>query len=265
VPQPETDIRWVTDASDRVGQAERPALAFAPEAHLPRERRLIVDSSGVTLETSLGVRHVLAWGDCKAVMTWGDRTEILLQSDVSVVIRRRDWHRGAEALRAIKDRAPASVLVPMLDDPEPEPNLYVLRGLAKSSSVVLIVLLLSLAIVSVMGLAIGMQEDRVPALVIGLIFGVAAVGTTRSLATRLRVPRRWRDAAAVRGRMSVEVDSRVARASDKALEVAEPVLYGLAGVTIGILAATRRPSLLPPLLILGVALAVRRERKRRRR
>jgi hypothetical protein len=255
----------VSDASDPVRKAERTAVAFAPEAHLPRERRLTVDSSGVTLETSLGVRHLLAWADCEVVMLWRDRAEIALQNEVSVVVRARDWHRGDEALRAIEVRAPASVLVPMLDDPEPEPNLYVLRGLATSSSVVLVVLLLSLLIVALTGLSIGIEEDRVPALILGLIFGLGTVGTAKSLATRLRVPRRWRDAAVVRGRMSVEVDSRIARSSDKTLAVAEPVLYGLAGVTLGVLAAERRISLLPPLLILGVALAVRRERNRRNR
>ena len=135
-------------------------VAFAPEAHLPPERRLVVDSSGVTLEVSLGVRHVLPWTTCRAVLIWSDRAGLLVDDEVSIVIRAADWHRGTEALKAIKERAPEVALVPMPEDPEPEPVRYALRGLATVSSAVLILLSLSLALVATIGIGIGEQNWR---------------------------------------------------------------------------------------------------------
>lgn len=130
---------------------------------------------------------------------------------------------------------------------------------------VLAVLLGATLIMTLTGLSIGLQNDQPAAVVIGLLFGLASVGTVRSLAVRLQVPRRWRDAAVVRGRASVAIDAQVARATDRALTVAEPALYVCAGAAIGVLAAAHRPSLLPSVLLVGLALAVRRERARRRR
>jgi hypothetical protein len=238
-------------------------VAFAPEAHLPAERRLVVDASGLTLETMMGLRNQISWSHCSAVLVWSDRVEIVLDSEISVVVRASDWHQGVEAVRAIKDRVPSALLVPMLDDPEPEPARYVLRGLQSCSSAILVTLLMSALLCTVIGLSIGIEEGRTFATVFGLVSGLGCAATIRALKVRLRVPRQWRDAAAVRGRTSVAIDSGVARASDKTLEVAEFGLYLAAGIALGWMAAAQHPSLLPPILILGVALAVRRERKRR--
>ena len=240
-------------------------VAFAPEAHLPPERRLVVDSSGVTLETSLGVRHVLPWTACRAVLIWPDRAELLLDDEVSIVIRAADWHRGTEALKAIRERAPEVAFVPMPEDPEPEPVRYALRGLATVSSAVLILLSLSLALVATIGIGIGEQDHRTSAVVVGVAFAVAAIGVLRALAIRLQVPSRWRDAAAVRGRSAVLMDARIATASDRALALAEPALYALAGLLIGLVLTVHNFNPLPVVLVSGVGLAVRRERARRAR
>ena len=240
-------------------------VAFAPEAHLPPERRLVVDASGVTLETSLGVRHVLPWTACRAVLIWSDRAELLLDDQVSIVIRAADWHRGKEALDAIRERAPDVAFVPMPDDPEPEPLRYMLRGLATVSSAVLILLSLSLALVATIGIGIGEQNHRTSAVVVGVAFAVAAIAALRALTIRLQVPGRWRDAAAVRGRSAVLLDSRIATASDRALALAEPVLYALAGLLMGLVMTVHNFNRLPVVLVGGVGLAVRRERTRRAR
>lgn len=240
-------------------------VAFAPEAHLPRERRLLVDGTGVTIETSLGVRHVMPWAACRAVMVWSDRAELLLDDEVSVVIRATDWHHGDQALNAIRTRAPGATLILLPDDPEPEPARYMLRGLATSSSAVLILLATSLALVAAIGIGVGAQDRRLPATLIGIGFAVAALGALRSLVRRLNVPRRWRDEAAVSGRTAVALDSHLARASDRALALIEPGLYALTGLAVGVLAANRTLNPLPPMLLLGLALAVRRERARRMR
>ncbi len=244
---------------------ETTPVAFAPEAHLPRERRLFLDGAGVIIETTLGVRHVLPWADCRAVMVWSDRAEILLNDEVSVVIRAADWHRGYQALEAIRARAPLASLVLLPDNPEPEPDRYVLRGLATSSSAVLILLALSLALVAAIGIGVGLQNHTIPGQAIGVAFAISALYVLNALVVRLNVPRRWRGQAAVRGRTSVAIDSGVARASDRALAVAEPCLYGLGGLTLGVLAVTGVHNFILPILLVGIALAVRRERERRRR
>lgn len=241
-------------------------MAFAPEAHLPQERRLIVDSTGLILETGFGVRHTIAWTACRGVLVWPDRAELLVEDALSIVVRAAEWHRGTEAIHAIGDRAPAAITVVMPDDPEPEPDRYVLRGLAASSGVVLVLLAASLALVALMGIGLGIQEQRTSALVVGTLFAIAAAGVLRSLQIRLRVPVRWRSSAAVRGRTSVAIDSAIARASDRALAVAEPTLFVAAGLlaSVGVVALGSY-NLLPAILVLGVALAVRRERRRRTR
>lgn len=244
-------------------RADMPA-AFAPEAHLPQERRLVVDATGVVLETGFGVRHMIAWTACRAVLVWRDRAELLVDDEVSIVIRASEWHRGTEAVQAIHHRAPSVITVPMPDDPEPEPERYVLRGLAASSGAVLGLLAASLALVAIMGIGIGVQDRRSVAVVIGGLFAIAALGVLRSLRARLRVPSRWRASAAVRGRTSVALDSKIARSSDLALAIAEPALFAVAGLVAAVIVlAVRSYNLLPAMLILGVALAVRRERQRR--
>lgn len=239
-------------------------MAFAPEAHLPQERRLVVDTTGLVLETGFGVRHMIAWIACRAVLVWRDRAELLVDDEVSIVIRASEWHRGVDALRAINERAPAAITVAMPADPEPEPERYMLRGLAASSGAVLVLLAASLALVAVMGIGIGIQDKHAPALVIGGLFAVAAAGVLRSLRIRLRVPSRWRVSAAVRGRTAVAIDSKIARSSDRALAIAEPALFVTAGLVASVIViAVGSYNLLPAMLILGVALAVRRERRRR--
>lgn len=240
-------------------------VVFAPEAHLPRERRLVVDGTAVTIETRLGVRHILLWAACRAVMVWSDRAEILLDDEVSVVIRAADWHLGTQALDAIRTRAPVAILILLPDDPEPEPARYILQGLATVSSAVLILLALSLALVAAIGIGVGAQDHNLPGTLIGIGFAVAALGVLRGLVLRLNVPRRWREQAAVSGRTAVALDSRLARTSDRALAMVEPGLYGLAGLAIGFFAATRTFNPLAPMLVVGLALAVRRERARRTR
>jgi hypothetical protein len=239
-------------------------VAFAPEAHLPQERRLVVDTTGLVLETGFGVRHMIAWTACRAVLVWRDRVELLVEDEVSIVVRATEWHRGARAVQAISERAPAAITVAMPDDPEPVPARYVLRGLATSSGAVLVLLAASLALVAVMGIGIGIQDRRAPALVLGALFAVAAGGVLRSLVIRLRVPARWRASAAVRGRTPVAIDSKIARSSDPALAVAEPALFAAAGLVGGVIVlVVGSYNLLPAVLILGVAFAVRRERRRR--
>jgi len=152
----------------------------------------------------------------------------------------------------------------MPDDPEPEPDRYMLRGLAASSGAVLVLLTASLALVAVMGIGIGIQDRRAPAWIIGALFAIAAASVLRSLQLRLRVPARWRTSAAVRGRTAVTIDSKIARSSDRVLAVAEPSLFAAAGLVAGaIVVAVHSYNLLPAMLILGVAFAVRRERRRR--
>lgn len=241
----------------------RPAVkAFAPEAHLPAERRLLVDASGVVLETGWGVRHAFSWDRCVALLVWADRAEIVLDDEVSLVVRAGDWHRGAEALRALATSAPPALAVPMPLDPEVEPVRYVLRGLATSSAVVLWTLVASLGIAAAALLGAA-TADRGPAVAFGVTFLLAALAPVRALQVRYRVPRRWRQAAAVRGRSSVAIDAGIAGASDTALRVATVVLSALAVVVLVGLLALHRPSLVPSVVLSGLALAVQRERQRR--
>jgi hypothetical protein len=238
-------------------------VAFAPEAHLPPERRLLIDGAGVTLETGLGVRHVLPWGGCDGVLVWSDRAELLLNNEVSVVVRASDWHHGREALAAIQRRAPMGLLVPMPEYPEPEPVRYTLRGLATVSSVVLVLLVLSLALVAAVGIGIGAQDQRASAMVVGLALAASTLGVVRSFLIRLHVPRRWRDAAAVRGRTAVALESGIARAPNHFLSLAEPSLYALGGLWLGLVITVHGLNPLPAVLLLGLGFAVRRERLRR--
>ncbi len=239
------------------------AVAFAPEAHLPPERRLLINGAGVTLESGLGVRHLLPWSGCDGVLVWSDRAELLLNSEVSVVIRASDWHRGRDVLTAIHQRAPAALLVPMPDNPQPEPIRYALRGLATTSSAVLILLALALALVAAIGIGIGAQDHRTSAMVLGLAFAASTLGVVRSLLIRLHVPRRWRDAAAIRGRTGVALEAGIARATDRFLALAEPFLYMLGGLWIGLVITVHGLNPLPAIPIFGMGSAVRRERLRR--
>lgn len=258
-----------SDGADRDGTVRGPvadgepsAMAFAPEAHLPAERRLVVDASGVVLETGWGVRHNVSWDRCTALLLWADRAELVLDDELSIVIRAGDWHRGAEALRALAARAPRGLAVPMPADRESEPVRYVLRGLATSSAVVLWTLVgsLGIAAAALFGAA---TADRGLAVALGGAFLLAALAPLRALQVRCRVPRRWRSAAAVRGRSSVALDAGIAGASDHALHVATVVLYALAVVVLLGLLALGRPALWPSVLLSGLALAVQRERQRR--
>lgn len=243
----------------------RPGLAFAPEAHLPRERRLLIDGSGVVLETALGIRHSFPWAECDAVLRWSERIEIVLNSEVSIVVRQTDWHHGAQALRAIAERAPRALLISMPDEPESEPSGYELRGLATSSSIVLGVLILGLAGVAGLGFSIGWSDHRWQAFALGGLFAAPIVGVVRAIRRRLRVPSRWRAAAVVRGRTSVRLDSGIARSSRPVLWVALVGLI-LAAVVVSVIAmfAGRPPNGPVIALVIIVAGGITRELRRRR-
>lgn len=231
---------------------------------MPRERRLVVDGVSVTLETELGVRNILLWSECQAVLLWTDRAELVLGDRVSLVVRAADWHRGAGALQAIRRRAPQHLVVPMHADPEPEPDVYVLRGMPAMAAPILYALLLLGVVLGLTGLSIGLEEQQTGALVIGVPFLALALASVRALVRRFRVPRRWREAAVVRGHAGVRVDSSLAGATDRALRAAEPALFAAAGGLFVLLLVMQR-GFWPWVLPLALAFAVRRERERRAR
>jgi hypothetical protein len=108
----------------------------------------------------------------------------------------------------------------MPTDPEPQPEMYVLRGLATSPGSVLWTLLLLTSVVTTMGLSIGLSEGRTSAVLVGAAFGLGGVFVVRAMVTRFRVPARWRIAATARGRMDVRLESTAATASGPWLAVA---------------------------------------------
>lgn len=78
-----------------------------------------------------------------------------------------------------------------------------------------------------------------------------------------------REAARVRGHGSVQLDASIATATatatapDRVLRGAEHALFAVAGGLFVLLVTTDHPAVWPPLLVLGLAFAVQRERDRR--
>ena len=252
-------------AASHRAPAQPPVIAdvFAPEAHLPRERRLVIDGAALVLETELGVRNILRWSECQAVLLWSDRAEIVLDGGVSLVLRAEDWHRGVIAVQAIGRRAPSHLVVPMLGDPEPKAEAYVLQGMSALAAPILYALLLLGVVLTLMCWTTGLENDRPGLFLLGAPFAALAWASVTGLVRRFRVPRRWREAARVRGHGSVLFDTSVATASDRVLRGAELALFATAGGLFVLLVATDRPAVWPPLLVLGLAFAVQRERDRR--
>jgi hypothetical protein len=246
------------------GLEHPPMLAFAPEAHLPAERRLLIESSGVVLMLDHGVRHRFWWTDCEAILCWPDRIELVLNSEVSLLVREADWHRGAEAIRAIVARAPADLKMFLPDTPEPEPTEYRLHGLATSSSVVLGLLALVLAAIAILAVSIGWSEHSWPAYLVGGLFAASVVPMVRAIHRRLQVPSRWRAVAATRGRSGVHLDSRIARASRPTLWAALTGTIVIAvAVNVAAVAGGRPPNGVVVALALVVGGAIGRELRRR--
>ena len=240
-------------------------MAFAAEAHLSRDRRLIIDASGLVMEWQTGIQSSVRWGQCEAVLAWPDRIELVLGDQTSLVVRASQWHRGSQALDAIRARAPRSLLVPMPHDPEPQPEMYVLRGLATSPGSVLWVLLLLATVVAAMGLDIGVSEGRTSGVLVGAAFALGGAFVVRAMVVRFRVPSRWRIAAVARGRLGVGLESTAAAASGRGLVIAAiaTVLIAVALETLWIIQWR-----MPNGWLLGLALAVlgviARENRRRR-
>ena len=244
----------------------RPMLAFAPEAHLPGERRLLIEGSGVVLVLDHGVRHRFLWSDCEAVLCWPDRIELALNPEVSLVVRAADWHHGAQAMQAIIERVPSDLRTFLMDNPEPEPAGYELHGLATSSSIVLGLLALVLVAIAVLAGSIGRSEHSWPAYAIGALFAAAVIPLVQAIRRRLRVPSRWRAAAATRSRSSVNLDSRIARASRPGLWATLTATIVIAvAVNVAAVAEDQPPNGLVIALALIVSGTVTRELHRRRR
>ncbi|WP_285595704.1 hypothetical protein [Kineosporia sp. NBRC 101731] len=253
-----------SESQPQVGPVGPGPVVFAPEAHRPRDLRLLVDSSGLTLEMGLGMRQNFVWSDCEAVMVWPDRAELVLGEGASLLVRAADWHHGDRALRSITERVPTDVLVPMMADDEPQPEVYRLPGLAASPGVVLIVLALAAGAIGLMGLVIGATEKHVSALAVGTVFLVGAVPPSHAFVQRMRVPRRWRERAAVSGPVSVRVNSVMARATPGLLWTALVALLVLCAVLVG-LAMDDLSTLLFALFSGAGAAGCARELLRRRR
>lgn len=124
------------------------------------------------MEWQTGVQSTVRWGRCEAVLAWPDRIELVLGDQTSLVVRASERHRGSQALDAIRARAPRSLLVPMPHDPEPQPEVYVLRGLATSPGSALWALLLLATVVAAMGMGIGVSEGRTSAVLVGAVFAL---------------------------------------------------------------------------------------------
>lgn len=242
----------------------RSLRVFAPEAHLPSERRLIVDGSGVTVEAALGIRRSFPWSDCEAVLCWPDRAEIVFNPEVSLMVRATDWHLGQQAVRSIQALAPPLLVVMMQEDPEPSPELYVLRGLARSSGTVLIIFTLAAALVALLGVSIAFSDHRWQSGAVSIPFAWAAATAGTALHRRLRVPARWREAAALRGRTSVRMDSQIARSSDLTLRLALIVTCLITLAAVAVPAARGHAPWIPVAVISAlIATAIMGELRRR--
>ncbi|GAB6898707.1 hypothetical protein [Kineosporia succinea] len=245
-------------------------MVFAPEAHRPRDLRLLVDASGLTVEFGLGLRQNYAWADCAAVMVWPDRAELVLRGEggegaASLVVRAADWHHGDQAMRAISQRLPTDVLVTMLADDEPQPETYRLPGLAAGSGALLAVMALSAAVVGLLGLVIGAMDRSLSATAVGTVFLAGAVPPAHALFVRMRVPRRWREQAAVRGQAGVRITSVLARSGPATLGAALTAFAVLVVLNL-LVALTVSTAALVPALLCGFATAgCARELLRRRR
>lgn len=228
---------------------------FAPEAHLPRTRRLIIGPMDVVLEVGIGVQHRFTWADCDAVLRFPDRLELVFGQS-SLVIRASDWFHGSEALQLADQLMPSSLRVEVpTGEAEPDPVPYKLYGLARSSSVVLGVTAFSCAAVAAMAIGLGVSNRRSVAVLIGLLFCIPIRSLVEAIRRRRAVPQRWRIAAAQASRHQVNRDALLAAASDGALWAAR-VGLPLGGVVLAFGWWTWTGTVPIVLVLLGAGLGV---------
>lgn len=219
------------DESDRAGRGGATQRAFAPEAHMPRNRRLLIEAAGVVLEVDVGVQHRIAWADCEAVLRFPDRLELVFDPANSLVIRASDWFHGEDVLTLADGLVPPTLLVEIDGVAEDDPTPYVLTGLARHSAVVVATALLSCSIMAALAIGIGMSQRRGAAVLIGLAFCIPVVPLMRGIRRRLSVPRRWRGSAVQGSPVRVRFDARLSVTSERGLRTIRillPVLGVLA-------------------------------------
>jgi hypothetical protein len=209
---------------------ETAARAFAPEAHMPRTRRLVIGPHEVIIEAGIGLQHHLAWLDCDAVLRFPDRLE-LVYGPTSVVIRASEWHRGEEALALADAVIPSTHRIEVMGEPEPDVVPYRLWGLARHSAAVLVVALMSTMAVSGICLVLAAPSRRAVDVVLALAFVLPVPPLVSAIRRRLAVPRRWRARATQSTRGRVRFDSFLARSSERTLRTAR-IVVPLGGVLI---------------------------------
>lgn len=209
-----TGQRRRADTHDVIAEgsgAASPTRVFIPEAHGPRDLRLLLDPSGIAYEDGTGLRRTFAWADCEAVLLFGDRAELVMDAQTSVVLRSADWYQGDDLLRAVRRVVPLSQLLDFGRSPEPaDPTPYRLSGLATWSSAVLLTGAVSCLLLALMGISIGVSDGRGSAVALGLAFALPMPFLLIAMARRLAVPREWRARAAVAGATRVRVDATLA-------------------------------------------------------
>lgn len=250
----------------RADDAPKASRAFAPEAHLPRNRRLLVDWWGVAVELGIGVQHRLAWADCEAVVRFPDRIELVLTPETSLVVRAGDWYQGDEAVELAYRLAPPALRVHLPGEPEPEVVPYLLTGLSRHTAPLLGTALVACLLIAVMALVAASVNHRWQAVALGTVFLLAALPLLRAIRVRLAVPRRWRQiAAANTSRAGVLLDGRLVRSSVPLLRVIAVAALVLA-VALSVLWWQQTGVVLWPVLVLGAAVAgcARHELQRRR-
>lgn len=200
-----------------------PTRAFAPEAHLPRSRRLIIGPVDVLIEVGVGVQHRFPWSECDAVLRFPDRLELVM-GDTSVVIRASDWYQGTDALELADRLVPAELLVEVSGDPEPPLTPYRLDGLARHSSVVLATAAGACIAVSLMALTLSASDRRQVGVIIAALFLLPVKPLISAVRRRRSVPARWRQAAIQAPASRVRWDATLARTSSRNLVIARTAL-----------------------------------------
>lgn len=251
-------------SATRAGGVPAASRTFAPEAHLPRNRRLLIDSWGVAVELGIGIQHRLAWRHCAAVVRFPDRIELVLTPDTSLVVRAGDWYQGDQAVELAYSLAPPDLRLELPGTPEPGMAPYVLTGLAKNSVPLLSTLLIACLGIALMALALAGTNHRWQAALIGMAFLLPVWPLVRALGVRLAVPGRWRRMAANTSRAQVVLDGQLTRAPVSLVRVTIVAALVLA-VVLSVLwwqAVGGMPWLL---LAVGVAVAGRAHHELRRR
>ncbi len=255
-----------TPTQDRPGASRTPPRpGGAGPAVLQHSLSFVVQTSQAQ---ATRVRQAIGWADCEAVLRFPDRVELVLNAEISVVVRADDWFRGDEALALVERVVPTPLLVVVEGEPEPDPTPYLLRGAATSSSVALLLGAFACAVIAHLGISIGFQEHRPVAVLIGVAFAAPVAHLLQATRERLAVPRKWRASAAAAGKRFVRLDDTLTRMPDVALRFAT---VGLPA--IGVLAAfgwwwwigTIAWPFVVIAVILGVAAQIERERRERRR